>query len=145
MNTPENREQMAEIMFETFNVNGLFIGVQAVLALYAQLASLNSEGGGGELDLNKEQSGVVIDSGDGITHVFPVCDNVVISSSVKNIPLAGRNITDYVREAIKDRGENFTAGDGNEIAMKVKEKYGYVCKDLVEEFKSFDKKVEDPA
>lgn len=27
MNTPENREQMAEIMFETFNVKGLFIGV----------------------------------------------------------------------------------------------------------------------
>ncbi len=27
MNTPENREQMAEIMFETFDVNGLFIGV----------------------------------------------------------------------------------------------------------------------
>lgn len=27
MNTPENREQMAEIMFETFNVKGLFVGV----------------------------------------------------------------------------------------------------------------------
>jgi actin-related protein 3 len=26
-NTPENREQIAEIMFETFGVNGLFIGV----------------------------------------------------------------------------------------------------------------------
>ena len=38
MNTPENREQMAEIMFETFNVKGLFIGVQATLALYAQIA-----------------------------------------------------------------------------------------------------------
>lgn len=35
LNTPENREQMAEIMFETFNVKGLFIGVQATLALYA--------------------------------------------------------------------------------------------------------------
>ena len=35
MNTPENREQIAEIMFETFNVKGLFIGVQATLALYA--------------------------------------------------------------------------------------------------------------
>jgi len=35
MNTPENREQMAEIMFETFNVPALYIGVQAVLALLA--------------------------------------------------------------------------------------------------------------
>jgi actin-related protein len=29
---------MAEIMFETFNVKGLFIGVQATLALYAQIS-----------------------------------------------------------------------------------------------------------
>lgn len=35
LNTPENREQMAEIMFETFGVKGLFIGVQATLALYS--------------------------------------------------------------------------------------------------------------
>lgn len=33
MNPPENREAMAEIFFETFNVPGLFIGVQAVFAL----------------------------------------------------------------------------------------------------------------
>lgn len=33
MNSPENRENMAEIFFETFNVPGLYIGVQAVFAL----------------------------------------------------------------------------------------------------------------
>ena len=33
MNPPENRENVAEIFFETFNVPGLFIGVQAVFAL----------------------------------------------------------------------------------------------------------------
>ena len=35
LNTPEARMQIAEIMFETFNVKGLFIAVQATLALYA--------------------------------------------------------------------------------------------------------------
>ena len=35
LNTPENREYTAEIMFETFNVPGLYIAVQAVLALAA--------------------------------------------------------------------------------------------------------------
>ena len=39
LNTPENREYTAEIMFETFNVPGLYIGVQAVLALYAGFAA----------------------------------------------------------------------------------------------------------
>ena len=44
MNTPENREQIAEIMFETFNVKGLFIGVQASLALYAQICKTDQKG-----------------------------------------------------------------------------------------------------
>jgi actin-related protein 3 len=35
LNPPENREYTAEIMFETFNVPGLHIAVQAVLALQA--------------------------------------------------------------------------------------------------------------
>lgn len=35
MNPPENRERTAEIMFETFNVKSLYIGVQAVLALFS--------------------------------------------------------------------------------------------------------------
>ena len=39
MNTPENREMTAEIMFETFNVEGLYIGVQATLALYASIVN----------------------------------------------------------------------------------------------------------
>ncbi len=39
MNPPESRETAAEIMFETFNVPGLCIGVQAVLSLYAAFAA----------------------------------------------------------------------------------------------------------
>ena len=151
MNTPENREQIAEIMFETFNVKGLFIGVQATLALYAQIANKNPEdeeskaGGAGAADLSdiSEMTGTVIDSGDGVTHVFPVCDGYVISSCVKHIPLAGRDITAYTLQSLRDRGEKFVAGDSNEIAAKIKEKYGYVCKDVLKEFSSFDAKKTD--
>lgn len=39
LNTPENREYTAEIMFESFNVPGLYIAVQAVLALTASWQS----------------------------------------------------------------------------------------------------------
>lgn len=37
------------------------------------------------------------------------------------------------------------AGDGNEIAAKIKEKYGYVAKDVLKEFNSYDKKTTDEA
>ena len=42
LNAPENRELTAEIMFETFNVPGLYIGMQAILALYASFVAERS-------------------------------------------------------------------------------------------------------
>jgi len=51
-------------MFESFNVPGLYIAVQAVLALAASWASRPLE--------ERTLTGIVIDSGDGVTHVIPV-------------------------------------------------------------------------
>jgi len=90
-----------------------------------------------------DMTGTVIDAGDGVTHVFPVCDGYVISSCVKHIPLAGRDITNYTLQMMKDRGEKIPAGDAHEIASKVKEKYGYVCKDVLKEFNAYDNKKVD--
>lgn len=64
LNTPENREYTAEIMFESFNVPGLYIAVQAVLALAASWTAKTIE--------DRTLTGVVVDSGDGVTHVIPV-------------------------------------------------------------------------
>ena len=75
MNAPENRESMAEIMFETFNVQGLYIGVQAVLALYSNQfvnATANLKQGESEKNIEVNLTGTVLDSGDGVTHVIPV-------------------------------------------------------------------------
>lgn len=112
LNTPENREQMAEIMFETFNVKGLFIGVQASLALFAQMGKTEKdEGNLAEKVVNDvdNQTGTVIDAGDGVTHIFPVCDGYVIGSCVKHVPLAGRDMSNFVLQCLKDRGEKFPA------------------------------------
>jgi actin-related protein 2 len=36
MNPKKNREKMAEVMFEDFQVGGVYVAIQAVLTLYAQ-------------------------------------------------------------------------------------------------------------
>jgi len=70
MNPPENRESIAEIFFGTFNVPGLYIGVQAVFALLGCIKTY--EDMGVKMDKDQEQAiksltGVVVDSGDDVT------------------------------------------------------------------------------
>jgi len=129
LNPPENREYTAEIMFETFNVPGLYIGVQAVLALIASRLSKEAE---------KVLTGTVIDSGDGVTHVIPVVDGYVIGSCIKHIPLAGSDITTFIMQFLRDRNEDIPPEDVKLVAKKIKEQYCYVAPDLVKEYGKFD-------
>ena len=134
LNPPENREFTAEIMFETYNVPGMYIAVQAVLALAASWTT--KEQG------DRSLTGTVIDSGDGVTHVIPVADGYVIGSCIKHIPLAGRTITTYIQQLMRDRKEPVPSEDSMEVAKRVKEMYSYVCPDIAKEFAKYDEKPE---
>jgi len=134
LNTPENREYTAEIMFETFNVPGLYIAVQAVLALCASLLTKQDKTG-----KNASVTGTVIDSGDGVTHIIPVVEGYVIGSCIKHVPLAGRDVTNFIVQQLRDRGENILPEDALMMAKKIKESYCYVCPDIVKEYEKFDK------
>ena len=134
LNPPENREATAEIMFETFNVPGLYIAVQAVLALAASWTSKQVT--------ERSLTGTVIDSGDGVTHVIPVADGYVIGSCIRHIPLAGRTITQFIQQIMRDRKEPIPPEDSLEVAKKVKEMFCYVCPDLVKEYQKYDKQPE---
>jgi len=135
-NTPENRELTAEIMFETFNVKGLNIGVQAVLALYAQWCNdvKVDDGMGASPDL----TGMVVDSGDALTHVIPVADGYVISSCIQEIPLGGKHVTEFVSDMLRDRGEPVPPEQRLEAARQIKEQHSYLSRDVVEEYQKFD-------
>lgn len=133
MNSPENREFTAEVMFETFNVPGLYIAVQAVLALCASLLTKQEHG------KNNAVTGTVIDSGDGVTHIIPVVEGYCIGSCIKHIPLAGRDVTNFVVQQLRDRGETLPPEDALTIAKNIKESFCYVCPDLAKEYKKYDK------
>jgi actin-related protein 3 len=134
LNTPENREYTAEIMFESFNVPGLYIAVQAVLALAASWQSREVN--------ERSLTGLVIDSGDGVTHCIPVADGYVIGSCIKHIPIAGRDITYFIQQMLRDREPNMPSEQSYEVAKSIKEQYCYVCPDIQREFAKYDT---DPA
>ncbi|RVD84876.1 uncharacterized protein DFL_003213 [Arthrobotrys flagrans] len=128
LNPPESRESTAEIMFESFNCAGLYIAVQAVLALAASWTSSKVQ--------DRSLTGTVIDSGDGVTHVIPVAEGYVIGSSIRSIPIAGRDITYFVQSLLRDRGE---PDSSLKTAESIKEEFCYVCPDIVKEFSKYDR------
>ncbi|CAJ0849690.1 10284_t:CDS:2, partial [Entrophospora sp. SA101] len=131
----KNREQTAEIMFESFNIEGLYIAVQAVLALASSWKS--------NKNTDFVLTGTVIDSGDGVTHVIPVAESYVIGSSIKHIPIAGRDITYFVQQLLRDRNEtSIPPEDSLKVAERIKEQFSYVCQDMVKEFKKYDQEGE---
>jgi hypothetical protein len=88
MNPMKNRERLITEMFETFEFQGVYIAVQAVLTLYAQ----------GLL------TGVVIDSGDGVTHIVPVYEGFALPHLTRRLDIAGRNVTEYLIKLLLLRG-----------------------------------------
>jgi actin-related protein 3 len=106
----------------------MYIAVQAVLALAASWTSSKVS--------DRSLTGTVIDSGDGVTHVIPVAEGYVIGSSIKSIPVAGRDITYFVQSLLRDRGE---PDSSLKTAQEIKEEYCYVSPDIVKEFARYDR------
>ncbi|AAS52236.1 ADR316Wp [Eremothecium gossypii ATCC 10895] len=114
MNPLRNREQMCEVMFEKYDFGGVYVGIQAVLALYAQGLS----------------SGVVVDSGDGVTHIVPVYESVVLNHLTRRLDVAGRDMTRYLIDLLSRRGYAFNKTADFETVRQIKEKLCYVSYDL---------------
>jgi len=133
LNAPENREYTAEIMFESFNVPALYIGVQAVLALAASWMDVRAKG------VSNPLTGTVVDSGDGVTHVIPVVEGYAIGSAIRHVPIAGKEVTMFLQQLLRDRGNTGIAPeDSMAIARKIKEDHCYVCSDPAREFLRYD-------
>jgi actin-related protein 3 len=74
--------------------------------------------------------------------VIPVAEGYVIGSCIKHIPLAGRTITQFIQQLIRDRREPVPSEDSLEVARNLKQQFCYVCPDLAKEFQKYDKSPE---
>lgn len=117
LNPKKNREKAAEIFFETFNVPALYVSMQAVLSLYA----------------TGRVTGVVLDSGDGVTHAVPIYEGFAMPHSIMRNDIAGRDVTRYLKTLIRREGFNFRTTAEFEIVRMIKEKVCYLAGNLQKE------------
>lgn len=119
LNPKKNRERLTELMFETFRVPGLYIHVQAVLSLYSV----------------GKTTGLVFDSGAGVSHTVPVFEGYSLPHAVQRLDFAGREVTHKLTRLLTERGHYFDTSGKEDVVRDMKENLAYVARDYDEEMR----------
>lgn len=86
----EGHKEISQIFFEQLQFGSLYIGIPAVLALWA----------------TNKTSGMVVDVGAGYTHVAPVVDSYPIFSAIKYLDVGGLDIDRALLDFLDPSGFN---------------------------------------
>ena len=105
-NIKENKEKIAEIMFESFNIPGLYLADSTILTLYSA----------------GKFTGMAIDMGDGSTQFSPVFDGHLLEDKFERINIGGKDITKYMRKILNKKGYKFEKVYEKYIGNDIKEK-----------------------
>lgn len=105
---------MIQSMFETFNCPAFYTSINAVLSLYSR----------------GDTTGVVIESGDGITNVVPIVEGFALPHAITRLDLGGRDITDYFMKLLNGMGYTLNTSAEREVVRDIKEKLCYTALDF---------------
>jgi len=126
LNPKRNRERTVQVIFESFNAPCMYIGVQAVMTLYAC----------------GRTTGCVVDSGDGVTYTVPIYGGYAVSHAIQRVEYAGQNLTEYLTRILTERGYMFTTTAEQELVKELKEKLCMVVEDFDAELLKNDTEIE---
>jgi len=92
LNPKANRERVARIMFETFNVPALYVALPAFLSLFA----------------SGRTTGIVLDCGAGVTYAAPIYEGCIIAHGLLRLDLGGSDLTAWMAKLLAERAGSQT-------------------------------------
>jgi actin-related protein 2 len=119
MNPMGNKKFMTETLLEKFQMGGCNIEPQAKLTLIYE----------------GKESGLVLDSGDGVTHCIPVVHSMLDHHNIVRLNIAGRHITQYLIRLLQIKGYAFNSTADFETVREIKEKFCMVSANIEQDRK----------
>jgi len=113
----KEREKMAEILFEKFEIPAMYVGIQGVLSLYTAGST----------------TGIVVDMGHDVCFIVPVYEGHAIPNGIFTMNFAGKEITNFMVKSLEEKGHKFSESNKFDVGQTIKEKLGYVALNFDEE------------
>mmetsp|Transcript_47385 Transcript_47385/g.106586 ORF Transcript_47385/g.106586 Transcript_47385/m.106586 type:complete len:305 (+) Transcript_47385:2-916(+) len=121
LNPKANRERMVQILFEDFDAPAVHVAVSSALSLYS----------------TGSRSGVVVESGDSVSHMVPIFDDYVVPHAVQRLDVGGRDLTDYLGKLLREeRGYRLSTAAERRATRDIKEKLCYVAQNFKPELQA---------
>ncbi|ESS66095.1 putative actin-related protein 2 [Trypanosoma cruzi] len=109
----KHRCHLYEVMFEKYNFMAIQSAVQGTLSLFS----------------NGLQTGVAVESGEGISHCTPIFEGYALPKANRRVDLGGRNITEFLIRLMQRRGYSFNQSSDYETVRRMKERFCYAAVD----------------
>jgi actin len=109
----ETKEYIARVLYETHRIRSLIMVPSPILSIFSVGLT----------------TGIVIESGDGITWVCPIINGQIIDQAVQKLTLAGSDVNQYLKNLLLREGINIESSAVDEIIRDIKEKNCYLILD----------------
>jgi actin, other eukaryote len=112
-NNRECTERLAAMCMENFLMSKIAVVQSGICSLYA----------------SGRTTGIVLESGEGVTSIIPVYDRFPLERSTNRLNWGGSDVTEYMRRLMYERGFSFSSQVDEWQVRLIKEQLGYVAND----------------